>query len=64
VGVGETCGNKAKAVRFGTWVNNYKGAGGPERGARFLRGENSEEGPHERLRHEIRPRNLGLLENR
>jgi hypothetical protein len=38
--------------------------GGPERGARFLRGEYSEGRSQERLRHETGPRKSGLLGNR
>jgi len=36
----------------------------PERGTRFLRGEDSEGGEPRRLRHETRPQSLGLLGNR
>jgi hypothetical protein len=35
-GVEETGGDKAREVAFVTWVANREGAGGPERGARFL----------------------------
>jgi len=48
----------------GALVDNCEGASGLERGARFLRGETSEGEPQERLRHEIRSRNSGLLGSR
>jgi hypothetical protein len=64
VGVGETSGDKARAVRHGRWVDNCRGARGAERRRQSLRGESSEGRSQERLRHETRPRNFGLLGNR
>jgi hypothetical protein len=64
VGVEETGGNKVQEAASSTSVDNRKGAGGPERGARLLRGEVSEGRTFERQWHETRPRNSDLLGNR
>jgi len=40
-GVDETVADTASRIRLGWLVDDRKGAGGPERGARFLRGERS-----------------------
>lgn len=42
VGVGETRGERRRAARLSTLVDDCKGAGGPERGRRSSRGESSE----------------------
>jgi hypothetical protein len=55
VGVEETGGDKVREVASSTPVDDRKGACGPERGARFLRGETSEGRTLERQRHETRP---------
>jgi hypothetical protein len=41
---GKPATTRSRAVRFGTVVDNYRGASGLERGAHSLRGENSEGG--------------------
>lgn len=57
----ETAGESGLgAARRCTPVDDGKGAGGLERGARSLRGEDPEGSGHEWLRHETRPWNPGL----
>jgi hypothetical protein len=62
VEVGETRGDKTKAVRHDRRVDNDEGARRRREALRSLRGEHSEGGSQERLRHETRPRSLGGAE--
>jgi hypothetical protein len=55
---------RSRVAHSCTSVDDCEGACGPERGARFLRGEYSEGEAQERLRHGIRPWNSSLLGNR